>query len=35
LGGAVFAIVAGVALVHFFVRPLDVVWLTLMRRFGA
>jgi uncharacterized protein involved in exopolysaccharide biosynthesis len=35
LGGGVAALLVGVAVVHVFVRPLDVIWLTLMRRFGA
>ena len=35
LSGGLIAMVAGVAVVHFFVRPLDVVWLSLLRRFGA
>ena len=28
-------LISAVASVHFFVRPLDVVWLTLLRRFGV
>lgn len=32
--GTLGALIAGMCLVHFFVRPLDVVWITLTRRFG-
>jgi uncharacterized protein involved in exopolysaccharide biosynthesis len=32
--GSVAVLVAGVSLVHMFVRPLDVLWITLTRRFG-
>jgi uncharacterized protein involved in exopolysaccharide biosynthesis len=32
--GTLGAVIAGMCLVHFFVRPLDVVWITLTRRFG-
>jgi uncharacterized protein involved in exopolysaccharide biosynthesis len=35
LGGSVAVLIAAVAAVHFLVRPLDVVWLSLLRRFGA
>jgi polysaccharide biosynthesis transport protein len=35
LGGACAAVILAVATIHFFVKPLDVVWLTLMRRFGV
>ena len=33
--GAVATFLIAICLVHFFVRPLDVLWATLMRRFGA
>jgi uncharacterized protein involved in exopolysaccharide biosynthesis len=33
--GAVVSVVALAAVVHFLVRPLDVVWLSLLRRFGV
>ena len=33
--GVVVTFVAALCLVHFFVRPLDVVWATLAQRFGA
>ena len=32
--GTLGAVIAGICLVHFFVRPLDVLWITLTRRFG-
>ncbi len=32
--GAVVTIAAGAGITHFFVRPLDVLWIALMRRFG-
>jgi succinoglycan biosynthesis transport protein ExoP len=32
--GTLGAVIVGMCLVHFFVRPLDVVWITLTRRFG-
>ena len=35
LGGVFAALVVAVVTVHVFISPLDVVWLTLMRRFGA
>jgi hypothetical protein len=28
-------LVAAAVLVHFFVRPLDILWLSLLRRFGV
>jgi len=34
LGGAMAAACVAVALVHFFYRPLDVLWFTLARRMG-
>jgi succinoglycan biosynthesis transport protein ExoP len=34
-GGGVGVLVLGVLSVHFFVRPLDVVWLTFWRKFGV
>jgi polysaccharide biosynthesis transport protein len=33
--GAVATLVAAVCVVHFFVRPLDVLWIGLTRRFGV
>ncbi len=33
--GCVVSLIAALCVVHFFVRPLDVVWATLARRFGA
>jgi uncharacterized protein involved in exopolysaccharide biosynthesis len=33
--GAVVSLIALAAAVHFLVRPLDVVWVTLLRRFGV
>jgi succinoglycan biosynthesis transport protein ExoP len=33
-GGGVAAVLLTVAIVHVFVRPLDIVWLNLLRRFG-
>jgi polysaccharide biosynthesis transport protein len=33
--GIVATSIAAVCMVHFFVRPLDVLWATLIRRFGA
>jgi polysaccharide biosynthesis transport protein len=33
--GAVATLVAAVCVVHFFVRPLDVLWISLTRRFGV
>jgi uncharacterized protein involved in exopolysaccharide biosynthesis len=33
-GGGAAAMLLAVATVHLFVRPLDVVWITLLRRFG-
>lgn len=33
--GAVATFIAAICLVHFFLRPLDVLWATLIRRFGA
>ncbi|MGO9988376.1 MAG: lipopolysaccharide biosynthesis protein [Steroidobacteraceae bacterium] len=33
--GVITAVIAGTLLVHFFVLPLDVLWLTLIRRFGV
>jgi hypothetical protein len=33
-GGGVTAVLLAAVIVHAFVRPLDVVWLTLLRRFG-
>jgi uncharacterized protein involved in exopolysaccharide biosynthesis len=32
--GTLGAVIAGISLVHFFVRPLDVLWIMLTRRFG-
>jgi uncharacterized protein involved in exopolysaccharide biosynthesis len=32
--GTLGAAIAGICLVHFFVRPLDVLWITLTHRFG-
>jgi uncharacterized protein involved in exopolysaccharide biosynthesis len=34
-GGGVAVLILAVAGVHFFVKPLDVVWLSLLRRFGV
>ena len=34
-GGSVTALVAGVVCIHFFYRPLDVLWSVLLRRFGV
>jgi len=34
-GGGVAVLLLAVAGVHFFVKPLDVVWLSLLRRFGV
>ena len=34
-GGGVVGMIVIVAAIHLFVRPLDVVWLTLLRRLGA
>jgi len=34
-GSGVAGMILIVAAVHLFVRPLDVVWLTFLRRFGA
>jgi len=33
--GAIVSVVALAAVVHFLVRPLDVIWLSLLRRFGV
>jgi uncharacterized protein involved in exopolysaccharide biosynthesis len=33
--GAMATLVAAAVLVHFFVRPLDILWLSLLRRFGV
>ena len=33
--GGLAAVVSAAVVVHFFVRPLDVVWLILLRRFGV
>jgi succinoglycan biosynthesis transport protein ExoP len=33
-GGSVAAVLVAAVVVHFFVRPLDVVWLSLLQRFG-
>jgi hypothetical protein len=33
--GAVVSVIGLAAAVHFLVRPLDVVWATLLRRFGV
>jgi polysaccharide biosynthesis transport protein len=33
-GGATATVLLAAVMVHLFVRPLDIVWLTLMRRFG-
>ena len=33
--GAVMGVIAVAAVIHLFVRPLDVVWVTLLRRFGV
>jgi hypothetical protein len=33
-GGGVGAMVLAVTMVHLFVRPLDIVWQILLRRFG-
>lgn len=33
--GAVATVIAAAGVVHFFVRPLDVLWMSLVRRFGA
>ena len=33
--GAIVSVLALAAVVHFLVRPLDVVWVTLLRRFGV
>jgi uncharacterized protein involved in exopolysaccharide biosynthesis len=33
--GAVVSVIALVAVIHFLVRPLDVVWVSLLRRFGV
>jgi hypothetical protein len=33
-GGGVTAVVLAAVVVHLFVRPLDVVWVILLRRFG-
>ena len=33
--GAVATFIAALCIVHFFVRPLDVVWATLAQRFGT
>jgi succinoglycan biosynthesis transport protein ExoP len=35
LGGAFAAVILAGVTVHFLIKPLDVVWLTLMRRFGV
>jgi hypothetical protein len=32
--GTLAALIAAAAAVHFFVRPLDVIWLGLLQRFG-
>jgi polysaccharide biosynthesis transport protein len=32
--GSVAGLVALMSVVHFYVRPLDVVWISLLRRFG-
>jgi uncharacterized protein involved in exopolysaccharide biosynthesis len=34
-GSGIAAVVLGAATVHFFVKPLDVAWLILLRRFGV
>jgi hypothetical protein len=34
-GGGVAALSLGLATVHFFIMPLDVLWLVLVRRFGV
>ncbi len=33
--GAIATVIAAACVVHFFVRPLDVLWMSLVRRFGA
>jgi len=33
--GSVVGLSAALCLVHFFYRPLDVLWITLLRRFGV
>jgi hypothetical protein len=33
-GGGAAVMLLAVATVHLFVRPLDVVWISLLRRFG-
>jgi uncharacterized protein involved in exopolysaccharide biosynthesis len=35
VSGSVGSVLVSAVLVHFFVRPLDVVWLSLLHRFGA
>jgi len=34
-GGSFGALFLATITVHFFVKPLDVVWLSLLRRFGV
>jgi len=34
-GGTAAAVILTAAGIHFFVRPLDVLWLILIRRFGV
>jgi hypothetical protein len=34
-GGSVAAVILIAVTFHLFVRPLDVVWLSILRRFGA
>jgi hypothetical protein len=33
--GTIVSLIALVSVIHFLVRPLDVLWLTLLRRFGV
>jgi hypothetical protein len=32
--GSIAILIAAVSIVHLFVRPLDILWITLIRRFG-